>query len=204
MNILAHAFLSPDNAEVFLGNFVADHIKGNKVSGSRENFKIGIALHKEIDNFTDNNEIVKNAWKLLDEEFGLYSRIVVDIYFDYFLAKNWSTFSRYDFNKEVMRYYDMLDRCKNFVPARYLRRIVLRAIANKWFDKFKTLNGLEYVFRSVSRKVKYENNNINNAINVLLENEKELEAYFLEFFPQLIVHTGKFLSEVEIRNDDLF
>ncbi len=60
MNFLAHLYLSADDPEIQLGNFIGDFVRGRDLS-SRFSPGIvkGISLHREIDEFTDRHPIVK-------------------------------------------------------------------------------------------------------------------------------------------------
>jgi len=53
MNFLAHLYLSGDNKEVRLGNFIGDAVKGNSLDRFPEMIRAGIWLHREIDSYTD-------------------------------------------------------------------------------------------------------------------------------------------------------
>ena len=52
MNFLAHEFLSFNNKELRVGNFLADFIRGNNLDKYPEGIKTGILLHRSIDVFT--------------------------------------------------------------------------------------------------------------------------------------------------------
>jgi len=55
VNYLAHAFLSNNNADLLIGNFIADHLRGNNFEGYSQEVQKGILLHRKIDEFTDNH-----------------------------------------------------------------------------------------------------------------------------------------------------
>ena len=61
MNYLAHIFLSPENDLVTIGNFMADHVKGNKYKLYAPDLQKGILLHRQIDSFTDAHELVRKS-----------------------------------------------------------------------------------------------------------------------------------------------
>ena len=94
MNYLAHIFLSGENEEIIIGNFIGDYVKGQDFKKYSESIRKGIILHRNIDSFTDRNEIILKAKSLLKKKYGKYSGIVVDIFYVYFLTKNWHVFSR--------------------------------------------------------------------------------------------------------------
>ncbi len=93
MNFLAHIYLSGNDTDLIIGNFIADGIKGKKYKKFSPGIQKGILLHREIDTFTDAHPIVRQSTKRLHKNYGHYSGIIVDILYDHFLAKNWSRYS---------------------------------------------------------------------------------------------------------------
>src|SRR5690606_40140603 len=89
MNFLAHIYLSFDDNEITIGNFIADIIRGNKYTHLPSRIQKGIILHRAIDTFTDAHPTVRKSTKRLHENYGHYSGVIVDICYDHFLAKNW-------------------------------------------------------------------------------------------------------------------
>ena len=93
MNYLAHLVLSGDDDFIRIGNFIADSIKGKKYKTYPKNIQKGILLHRQIDLFTDNDDIVKRSKKRLHNRYGHYKGVIIDILYDHFLAKNWVKYS---------------------------------------------------------------------------------------------------------------
>jgi acyl carrier protein phosphodiesterase len=92
MNHLAHFVLSGGDADLAIGNFVADFITNRQLPDFSAGVQRGIWLHREIDAFTDSHPIVKQSTKRLHPFHHKYSPVIVDVYYDYLLAKNWDTF----------------------------------------------------------------------------------------------------------------
>jgi acyl carrier protein phosphodiesterase len=92
MNHLAHFVLSGGDADLAIGNFVADFITNRQLPDFTEAVQRGIRLHREIDAFTDAHPIVKQSTKRLHPFHHKYSPVIVDVYYDFLLAKNWDTF----------------------------------------------------------------------------------------------------------------
>ena len=55
MNFLGHFYLSQDDPELIVGNFIADHIKGKKYIDYPSGISKGIMMHRNIDHFTDSH-----------------------------------------------------------------------------------------------------------------------------------------------------
>ena len=108
MNYLAHIYLSGENDDVKLGNFIADEIKGKQYEKYPKEIQIGILLHRKIDWFSDNNANVKNSKRRLNSRYGHYKGVIIDILYDHFLAKNWNEYSQIPLHKYVHTFYDLL------------------------------------------------------------------------------------------------
>ncbi|MGB3774600.1 MAG: DUF479 domain-containing protein, partial [Leeuwenhoekiella sp.] len=93
MNFLAHIYLSQYDEQVTIGNFIADGIKGSKYKQFPIPIQKGILLHRSIDAYTDAHHLVRKSTKRLHPHYHHYSGIIVDIFYDHFLAKNWSSYS---------------------------------------------------------------------------------------------------------------
>lgn len=93
MNFLAHLFLSGKPGELMVGNFIADSVKGSMLSDFSEGIQQGIKLHRAIDNFTDNHLVTLKSKERLRIHFGKYAPVVVDIFYDHFLAICWEKYA---------------------------------------------------------------------------------------------------------------
>ena len=87
MNYLAHIYLSGGKKHTTIGNFIADGIRGNKYKTYPAEVQIGIQLHREIDTFTDAHPIFRKSTKRLHKGYSHYSGVIVDIFYDHFLAR---------------------------------------------------------------------------------------------------------------------
>ena len=83
MNFLAHIYLSGEDEGVTIGNFIADHVRGNHFGHYPKEIQLGIILHREIDTFTDTHEIVRESKRRLHERYRHYDGVIIDIFYDY-------------------------------------------------------------------------------------------------------------------------
>ncbi|HRK54971.1 MAG TPA: DUF479 domain-containing protein, partial [Cyclobacteriaceae bacterium] len=62
MNFLAHIYLSGNDPQLTIGNFIGDFVKGGSLTGQYEPQVIkGVALHRAIDEFTDSHQVVQKS-----------------------------------------------------------------------------------------------------------------------------------------------
>lgn len=189
MNYLAHIFLSGSDFQLQVGNFIGDFVKGSHLNDYPSQIRKGISLHRKIDNFTDTHEIVKETKAFIRPTFGRYSGIIVDMYFDYFLAKNFDTYSEISLNRFALRFYLNIIRHYKYLPDR-VKGFIFHFIFSNRLKKYASLEGLK---SSLSIMSTYNVSAIHpqNTISFLIENLEELEKRFNLFFPDLI----KFVSE---------
>ncbi|WP_350285716.1 acyl carrier protein phosphodiesterase [uncultured Croceitalea sp.] len=184
MNFLAHIYLSFDNPEITLGNFFADHIRGNKYKHLPSAVQKGILLHREIDTFTDAHPIPKQSSKRLHKNYSHYSRVIVDIFYDHFLAKNWSTYSDVPLAVYVETFYDLLEANFDILPLG-TKRMMPYMIADNWLLNYANLTGISRVLEGMNRRTQ-NRSKMNFAIVDLEEHYTEFEAEFTAFFEELI------------------
>lgn len=193
MNHLAHFFLSGDNEDLAIGNFVADFITNRELPQFTEGVKQGIMLHREIDAFTDAHPIVKQSTKRLHPFHHKYSPVIVDIYYDFLLAKNWHKYA----NKDAANWNDNLrlfvDKIYNLLTARHLelpvklRNRLPRMIADDWLMRYSTYEGLHRAFLMIEKHAAFPGN-FGNAATHLEMYLEEFDAEFNAFFPELQRH----------------
>ena len=185
MNFLAHIFLSFDDNEITLGNFFADHIRANKYDHFPKRVQKGILLHREIDTFTDAHPIVRQSSKRLHKNYSHYSRVIVDIYYDHFLAKNWSSYSQVPLDQYVDRFYDLLEENFQMLPAA-TQQMMPYMISDNWLLNYANLPGISRVLNGMNRRTK-NRSKMNFAIVDLKEHYLEFELEFTTFFKELII-----------------
>ena len=185
MNYLAHIFLSGTRQKLQVGNFIGDFVKGSKLKNYPTEIRQGIVLHRLIDEFTDNHEVVKDTVNFVRPTFGRYSGIVVDMYFDYFLASNFRKYSpNTSLNFFAFKFYFAAILNYYYLPVR-VKRFIFHLIFSNRLKQYSTLKGLEESLTIMSNH-KVSAIEPKKTIQFLLDNEQELKRKFFRFFPDLI------------------
>jgi len=183
MNFLAHIYLSGNNDELKIGNFVADAIKGNKYKHLPQEIQKGIFLHREIDSFTDSNSIVRRSKRRLHERYGHYDGVIIDILYDHYLAKNWSQYSPIPLNEYVQNFYTLLKSNFDILPEK-TQYFLPFMISGNWLYNYKTIDGIEKVLQGMNRRTKNKSQ-MHLAIVDLNLHYAEFENDFTLFFEKL-------------------
>ncbi len=194
MNFLAHIYLSFDDPEISLGNFFADHIKGKKFQHFPKKVGKGILLHRAIDTFTDAHPIPKQSSKRLHKNYRHYSRVIVDIFYDHFLAKNWKDYSDQPLADFVEKFYDLLEANYDLLPLA-TQRLLPYMIADNWLLNYANLDGIASVLRGMNRRTQ-NRSKMNFAIVDLEEHYELFEKEFQLFFPELITFSRQKFEEL--------
>lgn len=194
MNFLAHIYLSGDDDEVIIGNFIADGIKGKRYLNYPEGISKGIILHRAIDTFTDAHPIVHQSTAKLHENYGHYSGVIVDILYDHFLAKNWNKYSTQPLDEYVQDFYELLRKNFTSLPAR-IQRMMPYMIADNWLYNYRTVEGIGKILAQMNVRTNGVVN-MNEAVTELLEYYQEFEAEFTSFFEELRAFCKQKLNEL--------
>ncbi len=183
MNFLAHLYLSENKTEIMIGNFIADHIKGNKFSHFSEGIKKGIIFHREIDTYTDAHPIVRKSKRRLHERYRHYDGVIIDIFFDHFLAKNWKEYSEIPLNVYATSVYNLLQENINILPEK-TQELLPYMIKYNWLYNYQFAKGIQEVLNGMNRRTQGKSQ-MNLASEDLLIHYDLFEEDFKAFFQEL-------------------
>lgn len=195
MNYLAHIYLSGNNDELKIGNFMADSIKGKKYLKYPETIQKGIILHRAIDYYTDTHPTVRASISRLFETYGHYSGIIVDIFYDHYLAANWENYCAIPLKKFTEDFYVLLKENYEVLPKRVKNFMPFMIEAN-WLLSYASKDGIEKVLQGMNRRTKGKSN-MDKAIKELNLYYSEFEKEFESFFADLIRFSKNKISELQ-------
>ncbi|MBA4276922.1 acyl carrier protein phosphodiesterase [Flavobacterium sp.] len=188
MNFLAHIFLSGDNDLMKIGNFMADGIHGKNFDAFPMEIQKGIILHRSIDTFTDAHPVFRQSTKRLHANYHHYSGIIVDIFYDHFLAKNWSTYSDEKLEDYSERFYQSLRDNHDLLTLK-TQKMLPYMIDHNWLLSYQTIENIENVLARMDTRMKYDSN-MRFSVAELKTFYVEFESEFTAFFKELIVHSN--------------
>ena len=186
MNYLAHAFLSGNDQNLLVGNFIADHIRGNNFEGYSEEIIRGIKLHRQIDSFSDNHELFKVSKRIFYDGFEKYSGILVDIYFDYFLAADFGNYADVTLENFATKVYGVYRSHRALLPFSS-QRFLEYVLKNDVYTTYANIEGIEKVLYHLSGRVGH-NVRLDHSVKLFVQNEPDLKNNFREFFGAAIKH----------------
>ena len=200
MNFLAHIYLSGDNELITIGNFVADGVRGNKYKLYPKEIQIGIQLHRQIDTFTDAHPVFRQCTKRLHKGYGHYSGVIVDIFYDHFLAKNWESYSDVPLEKYIANFYNSLSENIELLPPRF-KKLTPIMIEGNWLLSYATVEGIQLVLNGMNRRTKGRSQ-MNESTKELKEHYEAFEEDFTVFFKELKAFSEAKLLDIESQYND--
>jgi acyl carrier protein phosphodiesterase len=185
LNFLAHIYLSFGDDALSIGNFIADHIRGKKYLHYPEPVQKGILLHRAIDTFTDTHPITRKSSKRLHSRYSHYSRVIVDIYYDHFLANNWQAYSEKSLRAFTEEFYGVLQGHYEILPEG-VQRFMPYMIADNWLLSYAQTEGIAQVLQGMNRRTRFKSG-MDRAIEELHEHYDAFQLEFQQFFEELII-----------------
>lgn len=187
MNFLAHLYLSGSHPDVMTGNFMGDFVKGRSW-GDLYPLEVvqGIELHRSIDAFTDSHPVVRKSKKRLFPTYRHYAGVIVDIYYDHFLARNWN-----EFHGELLP--DYAEHCYEILQTRpyplpdQVQVLLPHMMRTNWLVNYGTMEGIHRALSGMSRRTTFASK-MEESINDLERNYQFFKQEFDDFFPALKLH----------------
>jgi len=190
MNHLAHLYLSRHSEKMMVGNFIADAVKGKKFLDYEEEISKGIIMHREIDTYTDSHEVVRYSKRFFKKRYGLFSSILIDLFYDHFLAKNWNTYSEQSLGSFADHCYHVFEKYLSIMPDR--NRVMFPYMQKEnWLLNYANIEGIQRSLNGMSHRIK-SHPGIEHASAELKLHYIELDKDFENYFPQLIHHIATF------------
>lgn len=194
MNWLAHLYLSDGSDENMLGNLLGDFIRSVRWKEIyNPAIQRGIRMHFAIDSFTDTHKVFLKSCSRISKEYSRFSGVLIDIFYDHYLAKNWSSYSDEDLEVFTTRFYGVLDKYRDILPTK-LSYITPYMSSTNWLLSYREIPSIEIVLERLSRRMR-SSGSIKGAIVELTANYRELSEDFDEFFPEAIEFARGYLEE---------
>lgn len=184
MNFLAHLYLSQSPPELMVGNFIGDFVKGKAFENFPDVIRKGIILHREIDAFTDDHVWVKKSKKRLVPKYRHYAAVIVDIFYDHFLASQWHSYHHQPLEIFTSGAYHTIQDHWHLLPekAKYMLPFM---VEQNWLLNYSSISGIKRSLTGLSRRSKFTSH--------MEEATEDLEKYydiykeeFTAFFPVII------------------
>lgn len=185
MNYLAHLFLADPTPESMLGNVLADFVRGKAHLTLPPAVQEGVVLHRRVDAFTDSHPVTHRSMARVRERWGWFSGILIDVFYDHFLAIDWDRYSRQPLREFIDNAYAVLLAHQPLMPPD-MQAVVQRMVRDDRLTSYAHLEGIAQALARISRLFRRREVNLEPAVEELQLHYEELRADFHDFFPQLI------------------
>ena len=187
VNWLAHVFLSEPNVEFQLGNLLADVVRGEQREAMSAEFVRGAICHKAIDAFTDAHPVVRRSRARISTTHRRFSAVLVDVFYDYCLARNWARYSPLSLHDFTAAFYRDAQASAIQLPA-VARSMLERIIRHDLLSSYARADGVERALQRISTYLEsrwHKQFALDACVRDLLDHETAFIADFHEFFPAL-------------------
>jgi acyl carrier protein phosphodiesterase len=192
VNWLAHVFLSEPNTGFQLGNLLADVVRGPQRDGMSAEFIRGAACHKAIDAFTDAHPVVKRSRARIGSEHRRFSGVLVDVFYDHYLARTWQRYSPIALEAYTAAFYSSATPHLGELPPD-ARAMLERIISRDLLGSYIRVDGVERALHRISMYLNSRWNKqfaLDRGVRDLRAHDDAFAADFAEFFPVLQAHVA--------------
>ena len=166
---------------------MADGIRGKQFENYPSEIQKGIILHRFIDTYTDAHPVFRKSTKRLHEKYHHYAGVIIDVFYDHFLAKNWSNYSDENLVDFTNRFYQSLRDNYDFLSER-TKGMMPYMIEYNWLVSYQTVEGINRILTQMDGRTKNESK-MRFASNELIEFYTDFELEFTTFFEDLRIHS---------------
>lgn len=184
MNYLAHLFLAGPEPESLLGALMGDFVKGVLDQRYPAAITRALALHRRIDSFTDAHPVTAASRARISPERRRFAGIMVDLFYDHFLALHWDQHAREPLDAFTARVYALLKEHDAVLPER-LRSIAPGMARSDWLASYARVESIHAALDRMSLRLKRQNRLAGAGLE-LEANYAALETDFHAFFPDLV------------------
>ena len=189
MNHLAHLFLAPDTELHRVGSLMGDFAKGIDKDTLPPSVREGLIHHRSVDAFTDQHPEVLASKQLFSAQRRRFSGIALDILYDHYLLRHWTTYTRVPQDAFIEQVYGELRRHRGEMPDG-MQKVTGRIVRYDWFRSYRSIDNIGFALDRVASRIRFRHA-FHGIIEEIRDNEPELEERFLLFFPDLLLHASE-------------
>jgi acyl carrier protein phosphodiesterase len=186
MNWLAHLILSEPTSAFRIGNLLPDILPGSEMHTLPAMFQAGIECHRAIDRFTDLHPIFMRSRRRLEPPYRRYGGILIDIFYDHFLARAWSQYSTTPLDQFIAEIHASFPAHRSDLPLRAYTRLI-EIQAGDWLLSYRDLNGVRRALDGIGSRLR-KPQALGEGTAQLELHYDDLRDDFVQFFPELSRH----------------
>jgi len=179
MNYLAHVALVAPTPEARVGAILGDFMRGVDRSSIPKLIWEGVEHHRAVDVATDTHPATRRGIALLPPEWRRFGGILLDVYFDHLLVRNWTALRpQIDLPDLTHAVYGALEAHNPVLPER-LQRVWPRMREEDWLASYGEIENIRISLKGIGRRFR-RRVPLEEALTDLVRLDPTLEVAFLE------------------------
>lgn len=182
VNFLAHLYLAPATSFAWAGSILGDFVRRGELHRLAPEERQAVELHWAVDAFTDSHPVVQRSRRRLAPPYRRYAPVLLDLFYDHFLAAGWSGWSSEPLQRFTGRVYAGLrDRAPDH-PA--IAGMIEAMVSRDWLCSYADEAGIALALTRMERRLRRPFP-LGEGAAELGRLKSELRSDFEEFFPEL-------------------
>jgi acyl carrier protein phosphodiesterase len=196
MNHLVNLYLSRNLGEKMLGCLIGEIVRTSNFDKYTQNIVDGIELNKKISNFVKEHPVYERSRMKLNPKYSKHSGKIIDIFYDHFLAANWSKYSNDSLANFAKESYSFIEENHGILPYK-LRKLISVMMNDNWLVNYSSVQGIHNFMREITRRDTFQTN-LEYSLEDLINNYNEFKLDFEEIFPQLVQYVQEITHSEEL------
>ena len=184
MNYLAHLYLSDRDPDSLVGSLMGDFLKGRVGDDLAPAVRRGVILHRKVDAYTDSHPVIRASKRRISPDFRRYAGILVDIFYDHFLASEWESYSSVPLDAFAQSVYRILEERHASFPQR-MQRSMSYMISNRLLQSYRDIDGVHRALCGIETRLSRPSR-LGEAVRELEQNHAALREDFTTYLPELV------------------
>jgi acyl carrier protein phosphodiesterase len=183
VNYLAHLYFSAPSALAWAGSLMGDFVKGPIPSHYPQELAQHLWLHRRIDTYTLASPAFQRSRRTIDPKFRYARGILVDVFYDHFLARSWDSYAEQPLAEFAQQVYQGLQTSYDLLPAT-LQQQLPRMIEHDWLTSYQHADVVLRVLQRLEARLKHRFP-LADGIDELESHYSELENDFAAFMDEV-------------------
>ena len=184
VNYLAHLLLAGPGDEARLGALLSDFVGSAALPAWPASLQREIRLHWRVDGETDRHPAVQDLRARFPDGRRRYAGIVLDVYFDHCLARDWARWQATPLEDFSARVYALLHAQHARLPAA-LQAMAPRMAAGDWLGGYRHREAVDRAVRGIATRLSRRGGHLVDTLATLRRHEAAADAAFEALFPDL-------------------
>ena len=152
MNYLAHLYFSAPTPLAWAGSLMGDFVKGPVPEDFPDELRKHLHLHRWLDTYTRQSPAFQNSRSRLDPVYRHARGVLVDVFYDHFLARYWKDYSVQPLGVFAQDVYRGLQSCYDQLsPA--LQQQLPHMIEHDWLTSYQRPDVVQRVLLRLEERV---------------------------------------------------